>query len=337
MKMTLSHRYLDANLNVLDKIGFPKAEAIESLELQDGWMDNPTDRFPIEIFLTLLEIASTRLNDPHIGLRMGHRFRIATFAKTGSIYGYCRDLRQVIDMNAKYQCLAIDAGIVEYENDGSDHFMRFRPHYSDQVAFRHITDLVMGAYGTAYRWLSWASGEDLTRTQLPYEVPETIDLHERIFQCPVIFNADCGTASLAFSDTAMSQSLTTYDPEKLARAQAQLDALLDTKIAAASLDMALEAAIRGAILSGSVTTHIVAARMDRDWSDIKSALPDTGQNFRDRVERVRQKMFIELHEQGQSFSQISQSLAYNDQPAFNRAFKRWYDMSPTTWLKNQSV
>ncbi|WP_427453684.1 AraC family transcriptional regulator ligand-binding domain-containing protein [Litorimonas sp. WD9-15] len=333
MKMTLSHRYLDANLDVLDKIGFPKADSLESLELAEGWMGNPTDRFPIEPFLTLLETAAIRLDDPFIGLRMGHRFRIATFAKTGSIYGYCRNLAQVIEMNARYQHLAIDAGTVEYDHANAGHLMRFRPYYSDQNTFRHITDLVMGAYGTAYRWLSWASGEDLMGTRLPYDRPHNTDLYERVFQCPVTFSSECGTAALVFTEAAMSENLTTYDAEKLTRAQAQLDSLLNTKQAAASLDMAVDAAIRGAIQSGRVSTLVVAERLDRDWPALRKALKETDRNFWARVDGVRQNMFIDLISQGHSLSQISQALAYNDQAAFNRAFKRWYNMSPTAWLK----
>jgi AraC-like DNA-binding protein len=41
-------------------------------------------------------------------------------------------------------------------------------------------------------------------------------------------------------------------------------------------------------------------------------------------------------EAGKSFAQISMSLAYNDQPAMNRAFKRWFGMTPSQWRKTQS-
>lgn len=333
MEMTLSHRYLDANLNVLDGIGFPKSEALERLGLREDQLENVSNRFAIEPFLGLIEKASQQLNDPYLGLRMGHKFRIAKFAKTGSIYGYCKDLKQVIDLNSRYQRLAIDVGAISYECDEDGHHMRFRPYYSDTAAFRHITDIIMGAYGTAYRWLSWASGEGLAGVHLPYSAPDCTKLHDRVFQCPIMFNAPSSGASLVLPEAAMSQTLTTYDPERLSRAQAQLDALLGLETAEASLDAAIYAAIRGAIESGRVTTHVVAMRMGREWSDLQADLKSTDRNFRHRVDAVRQKMFIEFYEAGLSFSQISQALAYNDQAAFNRAFKRWHNMSPTDWLK----
>ena len=132
----------------------------------------------------------------------------------------------------------------------------------------------------------------------------------------------------------MTQKLTTYDVEKLTRAQAQLDQLLGSETAAASLDAAVEAAIRGAIGSGRITTHVVADRMRLDWPELKAELQQSGPGFRDRVDAIRKKMFVEYYEKGHSFAEISQALAYNDQPAFNRAFKRWYGMSPTQWSKS---
>lgn len=335
MKMTLSHRFLDVNLNILDRIGFEKAEAIDSLELTTNWQEQPTARFSIDVFLTLLEIAAIRLDDPYIGLRMGHSFRISAYAQTGSIYGYCKDLQQVIDINSLYQCLAIDAGQVIYDQDGTHHYMRFKSYYTDQLAYRHITDLIMGAYGTAYRWLSWASGEEFCGMSFPYARPENTKIYERFFQCPLHFDSQAKSAALILSETAMKQKLTTHDSEKLARTRAQLDKLLDIDKAADSLNTAVEAAIRGAMATGQVTTQTVAKRMHRDWPDLQIELKQSGFNFRDRVEHVRQNLFIELYENGQSFAQISQALAYNDQPSFNRAFKRWYDTSPTKWAEEQ--
>lgn len=334
--MTLSHRFLDASLDILNRIGFEKAEAVESLELPENWQTQPTARFSIDVFLTLLEIAAVRLDDPYIGLRMGHSFRISTFGQTGSIYGYCKNLRQVIDMNSLYQCLAIDAGKVMYDQDGAHHYMRFKPYYTDQLAYRHITDLIMGAYGTAYRWLSWASGEELSGLSFPYATPEDTKIYETFFQCPLQFETQAKSAALILCETAMKQELPTYDAEKLTRARAQLDKLLNIDEAADSFNNAVEAAIRGAMAAGQVTTQTVAKRMGRDWSDLQAELKRSGSNFRDRVKQTRQNLFIELYESGHSFAQISQALAYNDQPSFNRAFKRWYNTSPTKWAEEQS-
>ena len=336
MRMTLSHRYLRTKLDVLDTFGFPIADALNILELDRDALDLSLQRVGVDRFAALLDRAADRLGDPALGLRMGHRFRIATFAQTGSIYAYCKTLRDVIDLNSRYQRLAIDAGDIGYEYEDGRHLMYFRPYYSDHQAYRHITDLIMGAYGTAYRWLSWGSGEDLAGVLLPYGPPEQDRFHDRVFQTHVTFDSPCGRAALVFADAAMAAELTTHDPEKLSLAKAQLDRLLEDKTAVDSLDAAVEAAIRGAITSGRVTTQVVADRMGRDWPELRTALKATDRTFRARVDAVRQDMFAERHAAGESFASISQALAYNDQAAFTRAFKRWYGVSPGQWAADRT-
>lgn len=334
MRMTLSTLYLRATLDVMAGFGFARSEALDVLNMNEAELESRTGRIEVDRLLPLFDHAANITDDPNIGLRTGYRFRIAAFSRTGAVYGYCKNLRQVIDINAKYQRLAIDVADIGYQNrpDGSGHFMTFRSYYSDQEKYRQVTDLVMGAYGTAYRWLSWGSGQDLQSVELPYATPDCTDLHKRVFQCDAVFGRD--RAALCFTDTAMQDQLTTHDPERRAKLQAELDALLGAREAVASLRMAVEAAIRGALDNGQMSADIVAERLERPWRELRKQLADKGLSFRDLVDGVRQDIFMELNEADESFSAIAQALGYNDQAAFNRAFKRWYGMTPTQWRKS---
>ena len=51
------------------------------------------------------------------------------------------------------------------------------------------------------------------------------------------------------------------------------------------------------------------------------------------MDQVRKALFIEKFEAGYSFSQIAMDLAYNDQAAMNRAFRRWFGMTPSEWRR----
>lgn len=336
MEMTLSHLYLETKIVALEKHGYSRERALDVVGLGDADLARHIDRMAVDQFLALLCDASQVLGDDHIGLRLGHGFRVSTFAQTGNVYGYAKCLKDVIELNGRYQPLAIDAGEISYvqEEDGA-HFMRLRPYYDDQEKYRHITDAIMGAYVTAYRWLSWSSGADIAAMRLPYDAPTDTTFHEEVFRCPVEFGREA--VCLEFPQSAMDQILPTHDAEKLSRAKARLDQLLGSSDAQASLDSAVEAAIRGAIESGHVTSHIVADRMGRSWSTLRKDLKATDRGFRDRLDRVRQSLFIEMQAERMSFAQISQALAYNDQPAFNRAFKRWYGVSPTQWSAQQDA
>jgi len=336
MKMTLSKRYLDTNLKVLDQLGFSRAESLLALNMTEDDFDTPHSRIEIDRFVSLLTLAAETLGNPHIALYLGYKFRISAFAQTGSIYAYCENLMQVIRLNNRYQKLAIDAGEIEHSlDDDGNHNLCFRPYYSNQERYHPITDMIMGAYSTAFHWLSWSSGEDILEARLPYARPMDMALHERVFQSKIIFEAEA--YGFIFSELAMTQTLTTHDPERLVLAKAKLESLLGTHNATETLDAAVEAAIRGAIQNGRVTSQVVADRMGQSWPSLRKALKQSKRGFRDRVDEVRKAIFIEKYEAGLNFAQIAQDLAYNDQPALNRAFHRWYGLSPTQWEGQKKI
>lgn len=335
MEMTLSHRYLNTNLNILDKLGFPKSRALDVLNLDAVTLQSSSDRMSIDRFITCINAAAVFTSDPNIALRLGHKFRVGTFGQTGNLYAYCENLKEVILMNDRYQKVAIDAGRVKYMIDPlGGHHMCFVPYYTDMEKYRPITDIIMASYVTTYRWLTWGSGEEILSTNLPYPRPKDTRAHEEIFQSDINFESE--HTCIEFSETAMLQHITTHDVERLARSKIKLDKILGLQMATLSFEQAVTAAIRGAIASGQVSSHIVAERMGLNWSALRTQLNATGQGIRPRLDQIRKTMFIEKHEAGQSFSQIAMSLAYNDQAAMNRAFRRWFGMTPTQWRKLQT-
>jgi len=332
MKMTLSHYYLEANLDILEGLGFPKSRALKHLGLTVSPLETPLARLDIEPFIDCINAAAEFVSDDNIALRLGHKFRVGNFGQTGNLYAYSANLKAVILMNDLYQKVAIDAGRVEYVKDpAGGHHMCFRPYYSDIDRYRPITDMIMASYVTTYRWLTWGSGESILTSRLPYSRPNDISAHEEIFKSGLIF--DSTDICLEFTELAMTQRITTHDPERLARTRIKLDAILGVQMASQDFEQAVTTAILGALDAGQVSSHIIADRMGLSWSSLRSKLTESGEGIRSRIDRVRKRKFIEGYKAGLSFSQIAMSLAYNDQAAMNRAFKRWFDMTPSEWKR----
>ena len=334
LKMTMSGRYLLAQLDILNDLGFSYKESYQALEFNKSRLGNGSQRVPVAALLPVFKAAEIALDNPLIGLEVGFRFRIGNFAQTGAIYSYCENLRQVIGLNQRYQRLAIDIAHITYlHNKGSDgeehHYMQFTPYYHDHEKYRHITDMVMGSYGTTYRWLSWGSGEDIKGVHLPYDKPKDMNLYERVFQSKVSFSTPL--TALEFSPAMMIAPLTTHDPEKLAALIAQLDKMTNASEAQLSLKTAVETAMKAALQKGSISITIIANRLNRTERQLRIDMKKAGMSYRHMLDSIRQDLFFEYYKNGESFASIAQYLAYNDQAAFNRAFRRWYDMSPGEW------
>lgn len=334
--MTLSHAYLNANLDILDRLGFPKAVALDALGIEEMSLKMSFLRIDIDTFLTCLDRAAKYTSDPNIALRLGYKFRVGNFGETGNLYAYCRDLKQVIHMNNLYQKVAIDAGTVNYRQDpDGGHHMCFSPYFADIKRYRPVLDMIMGAYVTTYRWLTWGTGDDIVSTHLPYSQPEDVKAHEDIFKSKLVFGSEY--TSLQFSEAAISEPITTHAPERLARTKMKLDKILGGQRATAAFEEAFETAFRGALNSGQASSQVVAERMGITTSALRVKLKESGIGMRSRRDRLRKTLFIEKYEKGQSFSQIALALAYNDQASMNRAFHRWFGMTPSQWRDKHSA
>ncbi|MDA8707943.1 AraC family transcriptional regulator ligand-binding domain-containing protein [Hellea sp.] len=336
LRMTMSARYLKAQLDILAKLGFSHAQSFDVLKIDPKILSDPMCRIDVDDILPLLAAAEKDLNDPCIGLKMGYQFRPGSFAQTGAVYSHCKDLLQVIEINHRYQRLAIDVGRARHEtmktaSDGKKNYMVFETYYDDHDRYRHITDMVMGAYGTTYRWLSWGGGEKFMNVQFPYSKPMDSSFHETVFRCGLDFN--CEKAAIELSESMLSETLSTYDPEKLAIAISWLDEALGAITAEISFKKAVQSAMRSALELGQISAAIVAKRLDMPERKLLSKMKKCGASYRKVLDNVRKNVFLEQYRQGQNFAAIAQNLAYNDQAAFNRAFRRWYDMSPGQWEK----
>ena len=191
----------------------------------------------------------------------------------------------------------------------------------------------MGAYGTTYRWLGWGIGGDIKAVHLPYPAPSNTDMHKQLFQADLHFDAP--VAAIEFPAKMMVQQLTTHDPEKLARAIAQLDRVIGSSSAVKSLKDAVGQAMRRALDTGTISSTIIADRLEMTPQEFRSEMLKTKLSYRNILEEVRKDLFLEQYHAGESFAQISQNLAYNDQAAFTRAFKRWYGLSPGQWVDKE--
>lgn len=331
--MTMSLQYLATQLDQLEAFGFPRSEALAILELSEEDFADPmarADAAPVE---NMFKIAAKVLDDKLLGIRVGYKFRVHDYQNTGSIYSYCENIAQVLELNCRYQCLAVDVGQPEYLiKDGRHYFLYNR--YDAAKDMHHVMGAIFGAWATALRWLSWAAGHELKEAHIMPKAPKDISFYQKVVQCPIVFGMPRN--HVEFHPESITKPLITRDAEKLAQAISILDKLLNRGDESENFKTLIAASTQAAMAEGHVTLPIIAGRMNMSERQLRNKLTHLNMSFRDMLEEERKQRFRQLHESGESFSAIAQALAYNDQAAFNRAFKRWYDMSPSQYAaKNQ--
>lgn len=326
--MTL--RYFSTQLSTLAEIGYAEENALSVLGMTPAQLTRAHKRLPLEQVEAVYRDAAEKLSDPWIALRVGYKFRVPTYAQTGMMYNFCQNLAHIIEMNRKYQKLSVDAARVTHDVDNGRHFLSLTPHKIPHN-LPHVLLMIMGAYGSSFQWLSWETGKEIKAVY--FDIPKTQDtsLCESIFRCPVYFGQN--QSRLEFYEDTIYAPLSTANPEKLALAVAKLEGLLHSQNEALSFTQAAQSSIKAALTMGQVSLPIVAGRLEMTERQLRQKLKLCGVTYSELLEQVRRAAFQDLFARGESFAAISQYLGYNDQSAFNRAFKRWHDMSPTQYTK----
>lgn len=331
----MASRYLSAQIETLESYGFPKAKSLSALAIKEKELTNKYNRFDILKLISLYDAASAALNDPHIALRVGFQFRVSTFEQTGNIYTVCDNIRQVVEMNSRYQHIAINAGDVNLIDEKGYSFLHFEPLYNDIEQGPSITNVVFGAYGTAFRWLNWGSGKGLKTVYLRQTEPEDKSLFQHVFDCPVHFEAPHNR--LEFFPEHLDLPFPTRDPIKLAKFKAQLDHMMNSENSNQSFLDAVEISIRHQMENGQVNFQNLTRDLTLSDAKTRKAFARAKTNFRSELDNARQVYFRELITSGDSYATIAQKLSYGDQAAFSRAFKRWYGCAPGEWSQDMPL
>jgi len=333
-KMTMASRYLEAQIDTLASFGFSKEKSLEILGLSQKSLADKYARFDVNALSGLYKNAAIALDDPEISLRTGFQFRVSTFEQTGNIYTVCDNIRQVVQMNSLYQRMAIYAGDVSLvcDPDKTRCFLNFAPFYGENPENRHITNVIFGAYGTAFRWLNWGSGKGLKAVHLRQAARSDQAIYDKVFDCPVHFGTEYNR--LEFFPEHLDLEFPTKNPAKRAQFESQLAYAMGKTAKNQSSLAAIRAKLIEQMSYGRVDFTGLAESLSMSEKDLRRLLKDLNSNFRSELDSARIEVFKHSIKENESFVRIAQKLCYNDQAAFSRAFKRWYGVAPGNWTSD---
>jgi AraC-like DNA-binding protein len=332
--MTMASQYLEAQIKTLNSLGFATSKSLDVLEITDSQLADKYARFDVATLIPLYEAAARALSNPSISLETGFQFRVSTFQKTGNIYTVCDNIRQVVEMNRRYQRVAIYAGDVSLIEDKNPPrpYLNFEPFYSNLENSHHITNLIFGAYGSAFRWLNWGTGKGLKHIWLKQAPPESTGVYKEVFDCPVTFSAPYNR--LEFFPEHIDLEFPTRNRVKRAQFEAQLDHVLKAASKSDSFLMAAQLILDKLLKEGRVNFSDFSAAIGMSEPKVRKSFKSAETNFRKQLELARIRNFKSLIAEGNNYAVIAQKLCYNDQAAFSRAFKRWYGVAPGDWTED---
>lgn len=293
-------------------------------------LDPLPEQFPADQYVRLLDIASGLARDPHFGLHVGERVKLGTYTVYGLILLSCRDFGQAFEQTMRYEQLAHDLGRSELQvRDG---VAQYTWHSNYPPRHRHLADSVFAGIRVFGNWLA---GTPLPPAdlQLMHDGGDVAQREEyaRVFGAMPRFGAASNTAS--FDAAMLRWPVPNADVSLYPVLQQHAEQLLAQRVQPeAGIVAQVHAVIVRRLSHGQVRLASVAEELGLTTRTLQRKLSDVGASFQQVLDQSRFELARNyLRQPGLGLVDIAFLLGYQEQSAFNHAFREWSGMNPGAW------
>ena len=287
--------------------------------------------FPFKKYSDLLEITARELIRPDFGLRFADTQNHEVLGPIAFLLLASSNVKMGIEDVAKYIYHLSPAIVLRiHEGEPSElcvelvDFGKMEP----PLAVEHHV-------GATFRILEEVGvvAEDILKVCFRHKQLSPTRVYQEIFKCPVEFF--CERNSIVMTSQALKSEIVTADSGLHSLVDDYLRMLQPTSPIVS--DVSVKAQVSQILVklmpSGRMTRSVIAERLGMDERTLHRKLKKEDSTYESLLEAARiEEVERLLKEDGLPMSQISGLLGYAEQSSFNRAFKRWYGITPKQYL-----
>ena len=336
--------YLQPLLEAAGAHGIDGATLAHAAGVAPHSLEAPTATLAARDYVRLLDAGASLAGDAHFGLHVGQRVRMGTYSAYGLILLSCKDVGQALEQTARYERLAHELGRSTLQRDGAIAHYHWSSNYP--AASRHLVDSVFAGVKVSGDWLA---GMPRPPAQLAFthdgggallRHASHRDEYVRVLGSLPTFGASANTATfdaqvldwpVPNADVSLYPVLCLHAEQLLA--QRHGDAGTG---AAATVEAQVHGAIVAGLRQGAARLADVAATLAVTPRTLQRKLADAGTSFQAMLDQVRYGLARDyLRQPGLSLVDIAFLLGYQEQSAFNHAFRTWAGTNPGAWRLQQ--
>jgi AraC-like DNA-binding protein len=287
---------------------------------------DPTLRLPHGLVVELHDVFIDVLGDPSAPLRAGTKLRRGDYDLLEYLCASCSTLGESIACLGRYYPLLISAEMeLIIEGDRAEARFRIAPGLAAPDSFHEFG--LASNFWMSILHLSLEGAQPLIEVCFAHPAPEYADVFASVFLAPVRFEQPYN--ALVFPLAQLNQPMKAPDPVLHAvltrQADQELAAIADLSVFPSKVRAAIEAE-----LSRGASLEAVAEHLCLSPSAVRSRLAKHGTSFSDLVDRMRRDYAKRALRQSQlSIAEIGHALGFAHPPAFHRAFRRWFGVTPS--------
>lgn len=284
-----------------------------------------------EEFLTAHELLDDKLG-PGFGVRVGQQMIIEDYGVLGLSWRTCSRVGEIFERSERYFKLLSNTFVWQILKEGNiSHVILHRE------AHRRGMELSTEASLSATVVVLQAMSEQRilpTQVSFKHSPPKDITSFNKAFNCPVLFNQSKYSISYRTKDLNLrtakaDESINSY---LLQQVDEKTNGI---KIPGSKFVRDVESLIKDALPTGIPSIHHIADLTAMSNRTLTRRLSETGVSYRDLIKKTQESIAKDmLRNTAQSIGEIAFLTGFSEQSAFNRAFKKWTNQTPSEFRKS---
>ena len=322
-------------LDACRRLGLDTRQILEAARLDPAVLEDPDSRLPVEQVEALWRKAYELSNDPNLALHAIEvlpfgAYRVIDFLASsaptvGAALAKVADYFPIINAVVRLPYVVGEDEVVFGIEAPSRPSTISRPYAEYTLAAVFLRTRV----ATNQRF-------PLVRVDFSHPRPADISEHERIFECPVRF--DAAACQMVIAREVWDMPRTGGNPELFEVLESHARMLLDQVPSPADIVGRVREAIETELRGGNPQLESVARRLAMSPRTLQRRLRDHGLLFNDLLNSMRFRAAKSYLAQGDiAGTEVAFLLGFVEQSSFNRAFKRWSGQTPTEFRRRAAA
>ncbi|HCE40600.1 MAG TPA: AraC family transcriptional regulator [Alcanivorax sp.] len=324
--LTVASFWIEYLLDAALHAGVDLSEALVRLGVTEEDLESPAARIPLSVENRLLEHAVSRSGDPLFGLHMGEGIRPRFMGELGYASMSSATLRDAIELMIPFTRVTSEFAELRFEWRSRNLWLIWETPFEDLPTSAHRVDAFFTGAVVFGRWILGAERDPLA-LHLRHGAPADDGEYRRVFRCPVHFRQPVN--ALVLDEAVLDLPLRDADPEVHRLARSRVQRAVTRHRARDNLLEQVRLEIQRRLVDGVPQLEPIADRLGvKPWT-LRRRLRAEHTDFSTLLEDERRRLACDwLLHSDRSVNQIALDLGYSEQSAFNRAFKRWFGVTP---------
>ena len=329
--LTVASFWVEHLLDAALHAGVDLSDALVRLGVSEADLESPHARLPLKVEQRLLEHAVTRSGDPLFGLHMGEGIRPRFMGELGYASMSSATLRDAIELMIPFTRVTSEFFELRFEWRNDDLWLIWDTLDNSPLSGHRVDATLAGAVVFG-RWILGEDHDPLA-VHLVHPAPDQDDEYRRVFRCPIHFGQTLNAVVLDAG--VLDRPLRDADPEVHRLARSRVQRAVTQYRARDNLLEQVRLEIQQRLIKGIPQLEPIAERLGvKPWT-LRRRLRAERTDFSTLLEDERRRLACDwLRHSDRSVNQIALDLGYSEQSAFNRAFKRWFGVTPVHYREH---